>query len=45
MVVGVGWEYVVYVNFYYVGGLFLEVNDVMVRLYCYYMFNYVLIWI
>jgi len=41
---GAGWEHVVHVNSYHVGGLPLEVNEVMVRLYRYYMPNHTPIW-
>ncbi len=41
---GASWEHVVHVNSYHVGGLPLEVNEVMVRLYRHYMPNHAPIW-
>ena len=41
---GAGWEHVVHVNSYHVGGFPPEVNDVMVRLYRHYMPNHAPIW-
>jgi enamine deaminase RidA (YjgF/YER057c/UK114 family) len=41
---GAGWEHVVHVNSYHVGGLPPEVNDVMVKLYRHYMPNHAPIW-
>ncbi len=41
---GAGWEHVVHVNSYHVGGFPSEVNDVMVRLYRHYMPNHAPIW-
>ncbi|MEG4853550.1 RidA family protein [Microcoleus sp. B5-D4] len=41
---GAGWEHVVHVNSYHVGGFPPEVNEVMVRLYRHYMPNHAPIW-
>jgi enamine deaminase RidA (YjgF/YER057c/UK114 family) len=41
---GAGWEHVVHVNSYHVGGFPPEVNDEMVRLFRHYMPNHAPIW-
>ena len=41
---GAGWEHVVHVNSYHVGGFPPEVNEVMVRLYRHYMPDHAPIW-
>jgi enamine deaminase RidA (YjgF/YER057c/UK114 family) len=41
---GAGWEHVVHVNFYHIGGFTPEVNDVMARLFRHYIPNHAPIW-
>jgi enamine deaminase RidA (YjgF/YER057c/UK114 family) len=41
---GAGWEHVVHVNSYHVGGFPSEVNDEMVRLFRHYMPNHAPVW-
>jgi enamine deaminase RidA (YjgF/YER057c/UK114 family) len=41
---GAGWEHVVHVNSYHVGGFPPEVNEAMVKLYRHYMPNHAPIW-
>lgn len=41
---GAGWEHVIHVNSYHVGGFPSEVNETMTRLYRYYMPNHAPIW-